>query len=82
MSKETYLEVRENLKYIYSIVNDLINSYERQKDSLTEDQKGNYMVETMIKLGEVSSILQIDIHRLDMIFSISNINSKINFKTQ
>ncbi len=82
MSKETYLEVRENLKKIYSIVNDVINSYERQKDSLTEDQKGNYMAATMIKLGEISSILQIDIHRLDMIFSINNINSKVSYKTQ
>ena len=82
MSKETYMEVRENLKYMYTIVNNIINSYEKHKENLSSTETNNFMIETMIELGEVSSILQIDIHRLDMIFSINNINTKINHKTQ
>jgi len=82
MSKETYMEVRENLKYIYTIVNNIINSYERHNENLATKQTNEFMTETIIRLGEVSSILQIDIHRLDMIFSINNINSKVNYKTQ
>lgn len=82
MSKGTYLEVRENLNYIYSLVNDVINNYEMQKNNDSDIQSHLPIEEIMLKLGDVSSILQIDIHRLDMIFSINNIQSKTNFKIQ
>lgn len=82
MSKETYIEIRENMKYIYGVVNNIINSYEKQKTTMTQDQKDIFFSESVLKLGDVSSILQIDIHRLDIILSIQNINNKVNYKTQ
>jgi hypothetical protein len=82
MSKETYIEVRENLNYIYSLVNGMINNLEMQKENGSDIQIHFPIDEIMLKLGDISSILQIDIHRLDMIFSIDNIQSKVNYKVQ
>ncbi len=76
MGKETYIELRENLKYIYAVVNELINSHENREKALEYKNTDEFMDEVVQKLGEVSSILQIDIHRLDMIFSVENIAQK------
>ncbi len=73
MGKETYIELRENLKYIYAIVNEIINSHENKEKNFEGKNTGEFMDEVVHKLGEVSSILQIDIHRLDMIFASENI---------
>lgn len=78
MGNETDIEIRENLKYIYSVVNDIINSYEGSKDSLADKQKDDILADIMLRLGEISSMTQIDIHRLDMIFSVENINRETN----
>lgn len=76
MNKEIFIEVRENFKKIYTIINHIINSYENQKENLSEEQKNAFISETMLKLSDISSITQINIHNLDMILSIDNIKQK------
>ena len=73
MNKQSYLEIREDLKYVYSLTNNLINDYEMQKRN---QQKCLASDEIISNLADISSLLQIDIHRLDMLLSINNIQSQ------
>lgn len=76
MNKQIYTEIRKNLNRIYEDINNIINLYEYQKENLTEKQKILFLEEIVRKLADISSIVQVDVFRLDTTFSIDTTNTK------